>query len=126
MSIYIKKAKPLQQYNFGEQTAVFKALSDANRLRIVDMLSRGELCACKLLEHFNITQPTLSHHMKVLADCGLVLSRRDGIWAYYSLNKCRIMDFIGFVEQVTGEKDKCICKVAIQRDEAEANSENCC
>ena len=44
----------------------FKALADPTRLEIVDMLSCGELCACKILERFQITQPTLSHHMKIL------------------------------------------------------------
>jgi len=57
---------------------LFKALSDPNRLMIVDMLSCGELCACRILERFRITQPTLSHHMKTLCDCGLVLWRKEG------------------------------------------------
>jgi ArsR family transcriptional regulator len=64
-----------------------KALSDETRVRIFDMLSDGELCACKILEDFNITQPTLSYHMKILCDSGLVHSRRDGVWMKYSINK---------------------------------------
>ena len=51
------------------------------------MLSSGELCACKVLEEFNITQPTLSYHMKILCDCGLVNGRRDGIWMKYTINE---------------------------------------
>ena len=51
---------------------ICKALSDPNRLKIVQMLSDGEKCGCKLLEAFEITQPTLSHHMKILEECGLV------------------------------------------------------
>ena len=51
---------------------ICKALSDSNRLRIVMSLLEGERCACRLLEQFSITQPTLSHHMKVLYECGLV------------------------------------------------------
>ena len=50
---------------------ICKALGDSNRLRIVRALLEGEMCACRLLEQFGITQPTLSHHMKVLCDCGL-------------------------------------------------------
>ena len=50
---------------------ICKALGDSNRLRIVRALLEGEMCACRLLEQFSITQPTLSHHMKVLCDCGL-------------------------------------------------------
>ncbi len=65
---------------------IFKALGDKTRLAIVDMLSGGEKCACRLLERFEITQPTLSHHMKILCDCGLVVGRREGKWTYYSLS----------------------------------------
>jgi ArsR family transcriptional regulator len=52
---------------------------------IVDMLMDGELCACKILEKFSITQPTLSHHMKTLCACGLVKGRKQGKWTYYSI-----------------------------------------
>jgi len=65
---------------------LFKALGDTNRLLILDMLCRGERCACKILEKFRITQPTLSHHMKILCDCGIVNKRKDGKWMYYSIN----------------------------------------
>lgn len=68
---------------------IFKALADETRLKIVDMLSGGELCACKILEYFNFTQPTLSYHMKLLCDSGLVIGRRDGAWMRYSLDKER-------------------------------------
>ena len=67
--------------------SVFKALGDENRIRILQMLHGGELCACKLLETLNITQPTLSHHMKILCDSGLVTSRKEGKWNYYSINE---------------------------------------
>lgn len=69
-----------------DYTVIFKALGDATRLQIVDMLSGQELCACKILERFEITQPTLSHHMKSLTECGIVNVRKDGKWSYYSLN----------------------------------------
>ena len=64
-----------------------KALADETRVEIFDMLSEGEFCACKILEEFNITQPTLSYHMKILCDSGLVDGRRDGVWMKYSINK---------------------------------------
>ena len=66
---------------------ICKALSDTNRLEIVQMLSDGEKCGCKILDKFNITQPTLSHHMKILVDCGIVNDRKEGKRHYYSLNK---------------------------------------
>jgi ArsR family transcriptional regulator, arsenate/arsenite/antimonite-responsive transcriptional repressor len=65
----------------------FKALADETRLQIVEMLIAGELCACKIQENFNITQPTLSYHMKILTDCGLVNGRREGAWMRYTLSK---------------------------------------
>ena len=67
--------------------AVFKALADARRLAIVHMLERGgEVCACSLLDGLDISQPTLSHHMKVLCDSGLVRCRKDSRWCYYSVD----------------------------------------
>jgi ArsR family transcriptional regulator len=63
-----------------------KALADETRLKILAMLAEGELCACTILEDFDITQPTLSYHMKILCERGLVNSRKDGTWMRYSLN----------------------------------------
>lgn len=94
---------------YAEYARFFKALSDPNRLMIVDMLSCGELCACVILEKFNITQPTLSHHMKTLCDCGLVTGRKEGKWTYYSLNGETVQGFRAFLDKVTSEKDDCIC-----------------
>ena len=77
---------------------ICKALSDTNRLEIVQMLSDGEKCGCKILDKFNITQPTLSHHMKILVDCELVNDRKEGEWHHYSLNKKVIREASSFVE----------------------------
>ena len=71
---------------YEKNAKVFKALSDQNRLKILHILSDGERCACELLKNFDFTQPTLSHHMKVLIECGLVYSRKEGTWNHYSLN----------------------------------------
>jgi ArsR family transcriptional regulator len=71
--------------NYEKYAGIYKALSDTHRLMIVDMLTGGELCACRILEKFEITQPTLSHHMKTLCDCGLVKGRKQGKWTYYSI-----------------------------------------
>ena len=79
---------------------VFKALSDGNRLRILEMLISGELCACRLLEALEITQPTLSHHMKILCRCGLVNSRREGQWSYYSVNPDKLREIIDYFESL--------------------------
>lgn len=80
---------------------ICKALGDANRLEIVQMLSDGEKCGCKLLERFEITQPTLSHHMKILCECGLINDRREGKWHYYSLNDQTLTDYKAFIDGLT-------------------------
>lgn len=97
--------------NSIDVAVICKALGDSNRLRIVQMLSDGEKCACKLLEAFEITQPTLSHHMKILCECGLVQDRQVGKWRYYSLCAGTWRQFRSFIETVscaTGEG--CDCK----------------
>ena len=71
--------------NYEQQVLCFKALSDETRLQILEMLTMGELCACNILEKFNFTQPTLSYHMKLLSQAGLVSGRKEGKWTYYSL-----------------------------------------
>ena len=95
---------------YSENVGMFKALADQSRLEIMDMLSCGELCACKILERFHITQPTLSHHMKILCDCGLVNGRKDGKWTYYSLNEKTVQDFKEYLCHVTTCKEDCICR----------------
>ena len=65
---------------------IFKAFCDENRIRILKMLISGEKCACKMLEELNVTQPTLSHHMKILCDSGVVVSRKEGKWMHYSIS----------------------------------------
>lgn len=65
---------------------IFKALCDENRVRILLLLRSGEKCACKLLEELPVSQPTLSHHMKILCDSGLVIGRKEGKWTHYSIS----------------------------------------
>ena len=69
-----------------DMSLLCRALGDPNRLKIVQLLSGGEMCGCKLLEALEITQPTLSHHMRILCACGLTDARREGKWSHYSLN----------------------------------------
>ena len=72
--------------NYREYARIFKALSDENRLMILDMLKNGETCACFLLEDLSISQPTLSHHMGVLREAGIVSGRKEGKWTHYSID----------------------------------------
>lgn len=66
---------------------VFKAFCDENRLQILEILRGGEKCACVLLESLQISQSTLSHHMKILCDSGIVVSRKEGKWTHYSISE---------------------------------------
>ena len=84
--------------NTVDVALICKALGDSNRLQIVQMLSEGEKCGCKLLEAFEITQPTLSHHMIILTECGLVISRKEGKWSHYSLNCETLKEYKQFIE----------------------------
>ncbi|MCB7319805.1 ArsR/SmtB family transcription factor [Lacrimispora sp. 210928-DFI.3.58] len=65
---------------------VFKAFCDENRIKILKLLLTGEKCACVLLDDMHITQPTLSHHMKILCDSGIVAGRKEGKWMHYSIS----------------------------------------
>lgn len=76
----------MKQDLYQECVSLFKALSDETRLRIVEMLCEGELCGCRILKAFSISQPTLSYHMKILTDCSLLLSRKDGVLVQYRVN----------------------------------------
>ena len=96
-------------YGYAEYIPVFKALADETRLKIIDMLSCGELCACKILEQFSITQPTLSYHMKILTECGLVTARRDGAWMHYTLCIERTRELTEYLGVLTSPKADCIC-----------------
>ena len=103
--------------NESEIAVICKALGDENRVQIIKMLSGGELCACKILDAFNITQPTLSHHMKILTDCNLVNSRKEGKWTYYSINCEKFSEFKNAVAEFTctsatskDSTDTCCCK----------------
>lgn len=91
---------------------LFKALSDETRLKIIDMLSCGEMCACDLLKPFNITQPTLSYHMKILSECGLVNADRQGAWMHYTLNQNVTEQIAAFWKELTSGSDDCICHTA--------------
>ena len=93
--------------------AVFKAFGDENRIKILTMLSTGEKCACKLLEELDVTQPTLSHHMKILCDSGVVVGRREGKWTHYSISPDGAERARRCLAELTtvrgGEENPCAC-----------------
>lgn len=108
-------------HSYAEYVPAIKAISDETRLKIIDMLSCGEMCACDILEEFSISQSTLSYHMKTLTDSGLVNGVRDGVWMRYTLNIERTNELIEFLTRITGEKNDCTCK----RVELKNNCKGC-
>lgn len=103
--------------SYVEHALVFKALSDPTRLQILDMLSCGELCACDILEAFQITQPTLSYHMKILVDSGLVSAKKEGVWMNYRQQKERIEAMFDFLTEITQATGSCICHPIQSKEE---------
>ncbi len=102
---------------YEDNYKLIKAISDPNRLKILDILSCGEQCACDILKLFDFSQPTLSHHMKYLIDCGLVVGRKEGTWMRYRINLERANQMMYFLMGIFTPKEYCICK--------ECNHPNC-
>lgn len=91
----------------------FKALGDENRIYILKLLRGGEKCACELVEAMEISQPTLSHHMKILVDAGLVSSRKDGKWTHYTINcddACQVRRMLMEVLSPENRPANCVCQ----------------
>ena len=83
---------------------VFKAFCDENRIRILNLLRGGEKCACRLLEELSISQPTLSHHMKILCDSGIVVGRKEGKWMHYRISPEGVRIAMGYLNGLTDAK----------------------
>lgn len=73
--------------HYSKDAIIFKALCDEKRLAILDLLRSGEKCACMLIDNLKIGQSSLSYHMKILCESGIVDSRQDGKWTHYKLSK---------------------------------------
>ncbi len=98
---------------------VFKAFCDENRLAILELLREGEKCACVLLENLSISQSTLSHHMKILCESGIVQCRTAGKWTHYSLSPDGCAQAAALLKTITrptrrktarsGSESTCVC-----------------
>jgi ArsR family transcriptional regulator, arsenate/arsenite/antimonite-responsive transcriptional repressor len=105
--------------DFSRGVKLFKALSDETRVKIVHILSCGELCACDILEYFDLSQPTLSHHLAILMKAGIVTSRAEGKWVHYSL-ATGVQSFLTeYMQAIFHSGEKCLCK------KNRANTRNC-
>lgn len=94
--------------NYKEDVKMIKAFADENRLAILELLQDGEKCGCVILERLNITQPTLSHHMKILCDSGIVDCCKEGKWMHYSLSFEGSERLRHIVERYTIDEEKAV------------------
>jgi ArsR family transcriptional regulator len=81
-------SRPLSQAQADQIAPLFKALADPVRLRLISLVAShagGEACVCDLNDAFDLSQPTISHHLKVLLDAGLLDREKRGVWAYYRI-----------------------------------------
>lgn len=86
--------------NSKKAAVMFKAFCDENRLQILELLRDGEKCACRLLEEMQITQPTLSHHMKILCESGVVTGRKEGKWMHYSISEDGLENVMNYLNEL--------------------------
>lgn len=97
--------------DYERLSLVLKAMADPNRMKIIDLLSYSSLCACDVLKHFDFTQPTLSHHMKVLEKAGIVSVNKQKQWHYYSLKEAFVREFMGSMAQLLSDSSTdCLCQ----------------
>ena len=96
-----------------QQSTVFKALSDERRLRILSLLKGGEKCACVLIEEMDMPQSSLSYHMKILCESGIVSGREEGKWTHYRIDSegsRKALQLLSEITTVTEYEDCCDCK----------------
>lgn len=101
--------------NAAECAKILKALGEDTRIRIFEMLRNGKLCACKMIDNLSITQPTLSHHMKILCDCGIVIAEKDWKWTHYSINCDKLNELLAYLGNTRCRVGK-ICEREINCD----------
>ncbi len=95
--------QPLPEGKRAEVVATFHALGDPTRLEIFRLIASqpAPICVCDIVDRFDVTQPTISHHLKVLREAGLVIVSRQGVWAYYAPDEtglARLGDALGALQ----------------------------
>jgi len=85
---------------FEEYARLFKVLGDVNRLKIIELLIKGETCGCTLVDKLSISQPTLSYHLKMISEAGIARSEKNGNWINYYINKEKLSDITRFIESI--------------------------
>jgi len=98
-----RAVKPLLKWKLERMAAVARALADPSRIQMLRLVAQqsGPICACDIVEHFDLSQPTVSHHLKILKEAGLLRGTRSGLWAFYEVDP----DGAGVLEGLTGLLD---------------------
>jgi ArsR family transcriptional regulator len=91
-----------------EIASLAKALSDENRLLILELLIKGETCGCTLIDKLPISQPTMSYHLRLLTDSGLITSLKEGVWKKHHVNMDKIDELIEYLTQL--KKVTTVCR----------------
>ena len=95
---------------YEERAKVFKAFCDERRQRILELLHSGEKCACVLIDEMDMPQSSLSYHMKILCDSGIVISREEGKWTHYQISQQgseKAIELLREITAVTENPDGC-------------------
>lgn len=94
-----------------QYSEIFKALSDETRVKVIEMLTFEKQCGCQILKKLSISQPTLSHHMRILTQSGLVYAEKNGKWVYYGINQEAFAEVRSFVDSIGKGNPVCGCEV---------------
>ena len=94
---------PLSEYDATKQSRLLKALADPTRLRLLSLLSRyeGEVCVFEIVRSFKLEQPTISHHLRILQDAGLIEGRKRQLYIYYYLRRAKLDEARQYIEALT-------------------------
>jgi ArsR family transcriptional regulator len=91
----------LNEKELSPEAMIFKALSDINRLKIIKLLKEGELCVCELTTALSTSQSTVSHHLSVLKNAGLIKERKEGKWSYFRLSEGAVIEILNQAKLLT-------------------------
>ena len=94
---------------YEERAAVFKALCDPRRQQILELLRSGETCACKLTDALNMPQSSLSYHMKILCESGIVVGREEGKWTHYRIGPQGSARAVALLREITAVEEGQSC-----------------
>lgn len=81
------------------ESRFFKALSDETRIKILKLLSLRRMCVCEIMVALNLTQPTASHHLRILENIGIIKNEREGKWIFYSIANPKVTEILEKVEK---------------------------